>query len=59
MDSDAQQPVIILGVLPDHSGTPLGAVPQEAEYAVLARLGAANGETMSALRSAGSAQPST
>ncbi|MEU6709368.1 hypothetical protein [Streptomyces wuyuanensis] len=59
MDSDAQQPVSILGVLPDHSGTPLAEVPQEAESAVLARLGAASGETMSAFQSAGSAQPST
>jgi FXSXX-COOH protein len=59
MDSDEQQPAIIHGVLPDHSGTPLGEVPEEAQAAVLARVGSARGEVItSAFQSCGSAQPS-
>ncbi|MFF3687006.1 hypothetical protein [Streptomyces sp. NPDC002187] len=58
MDSDEQQPVIILGVIPDHSGIPLGQVSEEVEIAVLARVGSARGETTSAFQSAVSARPS-
>ncbi|MET7621552.1 hypothetical protein [Streptomyces sp. NPDC005408] len=59
MDSDELQPATLLGVLLDHSGTPLGQVSEEAQIAVLARVGSARGETMSAFQSSGSAQPST
>lgn len=58
MDSDEQQPAIIHGVLPNHSDTPLGQVPEEAQAAVLARVGSARGDIMSAFQSCGSAQPS-
>ncbi|MFI1393460.1 hypothetical protein [Streptomyces sp. NPDC020681] len=59
MDSDELQPATIPGVLPDHSGTPLGRVSEEAQIAVLARVGSARGETMSAFQSSGSTQLST
>ncbi|WP_405997157.1 hypothetical protein [Streptomyces sp. NBC_00829] len=58
MDSDELQPATILGVVPDHRGTPLGQVTVEEQAAALARVGSARGETMSAFQSAASEQPS-
>ncbi|MFI2347842.1 FXSXX-COOH protein [Streptomyces sp. NPDC019443] len=58
MASDEQPPAIVFGAIEDHSGTPLGQVPEAAQNAVLARVGSAHGETVSAFQSSGSAQTS-